>query len=305
MAGNDEGHSEARKCRRRWTWLVVGSLAVFLFVWYPYYYWTKWTTIRTFNKSMCIQHLKRISLALENYHQEYGCFPPLYLEDDAGNPAHSWRVLILPYAGYDHVYSRYDFSEPWNGPHNSALAREIERDYPDIAENFCCPSDETNDTGETNYVAIVWPDAVQNQGETPADDPAIQRSLPQLQFPIVEIKDSGIHWMEPRDLPRDELMKGLVSRSPHDGYSHFVTGDGCWHVLERWRVILTVPESDWLRQWPRSVQDLGKGSNGSADQEVYPRRTELCQRNSMRFRIASPVVTCTNDASRRIFSPIE
>jgi len=38
-------------------------------------------------------------LALFNYHDDYGSYPPAYIADESGRPMHSWRVLILPYLG--------------------------------------------------------------------------------------------------------------------------------------------------------------------------------------------------------------
>jgi hypothetical protein len=84
------------------------------------------------------------------------------------------------------------------------------------------------------------------------------RNAPRVQYPIVEIGESGVHWMEPRDLSRDEVERGLVFRSPHDGQSHFVTSGSRWHILERWRITISGEESDWIRGWPRQwAPDVG------------------------------------------------
>ncbi|HEV3023824.1 MAG TPA: DUF1559 domain-containing protein, partial [Pirellulales bacterium] len=44
---------------------------------------------------------------------------PAFVADDEGKPMHSWRVLILPFIEQQPLYDQYDFSEPWNGPHNA------------------------------------------------------------------------------------------------------------------------------------------------------------------------------------------
>lgn len=41
----------------------------------------------------CREHLKRIGLALNAYHDRYKSFPPAYVVGADGNPWHSWRVL--------------------------------------------------------------------------------------------------------------------------------------------------------------------------------------------------------------------
>ncbi|MBT6498149.1 MAG: DUF1559 domain-containing protein, partial [Planctomycetaceae bacterium] len=45
----------------------------------------------------CKNNLKQIMLAMHNYHEDFGSFPPAVVTDDNGHPMHSWRVLILPY----------------------------------------------------------------------------------------------------------------------------------------------------------------------------------------------------------------
>ena len=44
-------------------------------------------------------NLKQIGLALLEYHQKYGSFPPAFVADANGKPLYSWRVLILPELG--------------------------------------------------------------------------------------------------------------------------------------------------------------------------------------------------------------
>lgn len=94
--------------------------------------------------------LNQLALAFHNYHDMYGRFPPAYVTDAAGKPMHSWRALILPYMGEEELAAEYDFSEPWNGPHNSRLADLMPR-------TFHSPS-EPPSTSHTNYVVIVGPD---------------------------------------------------------------------------------------------------------------------------------------------------
>ena len=47
-------------------------------------------------QSLCQGNLMAIGLALQNYHDAHGCFPPAYIADENGNAMHSWRGLILP-----------------------------------------------------------------------------------------------------------------------------------------------------------------------------------------------------------------
>ena len=71
----------------------------------------------------CNNNLKQIALAMHNYQTAYKTSPPAYIPDKNGKPMHSWRVLIPPYLeGEDGVYKDYRFKEPWDSPHNKALA---------------------------------------------------------------------------------------------------------------------------------------------------------------------------------------
>src|SRR5262245_44252816 len=73
-------------------------------------------------RSNCKGELKQIGLALLNYREAYGCFPPPYVADASGRPMHSWRVLILPFIDHAALYREYRFDEPWDGPNNRKLS---------------------------------------------------------------------------------------------------------------------------------------------------------------------------------------
>src|SRR5262245_38698724 len=64
-------------------------------------------------RSQCKNNMKQIGLALHNYAEMYGSFPPAYIADDNGRPMHSWRVLILPFIDQVPLYNQYRFDEPW------------------------------------------------------------------------------------------------------------------------------------------------------------------------------------------------
>ena len=154
-------------------------------------------------RARCINNLKQIMLALHNYHDDHGCFPPAYIADKNGRPMHSWRVLILPYIEQEVLYKEYDFSEPWDGPNNRKLAQ-----VPVSA--YFCPSSASSMTN-SSYVAVVgpktaWPkDKAINFKEIP--DGASNTIM------LVEIADSGINWMEPRDLSFEEALGGINPKS--------------------------------------------------------------------------------------------
>jgi hypothetical protein len=157
----------------------------------------------------CKNNLKNITIAMHWYHNDYGCFPPAYLTDNSGRPMHSWRVLLLPYLDMAAIYRQYDFDEPWNGPNNSKLGQFL----PDV---FQCPVDDDDDTFNTSYVVVVGPETMfPDAGCTKLDD--VTDGVDQT-IMVVEMADSGIHWMEPRDL-HDLQMKPSSNEPPGLGIS--------------------------------------------------------------------------------------
>lgn len=156
----------------------------------------------------CMNNLKQIELALHWYLEEHGSFPPAYVADDTGRALHSWRVLILPYLEEAELFERYRFDEPWDGPNNSQLGSLIPAAYR-------CPVDDEAGSGSfsTSYVAIMgphtmWPEADGRKLTDIEDD--LGGTLH-----VAEIADSGIHWMEPRDLKVDELPPTVNAPEGH------------------------------------------------------------------------------------------
>jgi hypothetical protein len=146
----------------------------------------------------CAKCLTQISLALHQYHQAYGCFPPAFIADKNGKPMHSWRVLILPYLCQDDLYKQYKFSEPWDGPNNKKLQKH--RPY-----MYACPSDDKNfltpGATSTNYVAVVGAEAAW-QGPTPRKLADFQGKENET-IMLVELADVDIPWTEPKDVSLD------------------------------------------------------------------------------------------------------
>jgi prepilin-type processing-associated H-X9-DG protein len=180
-------------------------------------------------RSQCWNNLKQIGLALQNYADVYRCFPPAYLTDQNGKPMHSWRVLILPFMEQKALYDRYDFNEPWNGPHNSLLAKEM----PPV---FRCPSDAANDGMTTDYVAIVGPETMWQADRGARFDEFKDGTSNTLA--VVEAAGAKINWMAPRDLPFAAVAKGINPKqgvgisSQHPGRAIAVFADGHTQLLQ-------------------------------------------------------------------------
>ena len=179
-------------------------------------------------RAQCRNNLKQIALALHNYHDTYRCLPPAYIADEKGRPMHSWRVLILPFLEQEALYRKYRFDEPWDGPNNRKLASTV-------LDVFNCPSQSDDPSTMTSYVVILGPStAWPGDKSTRWRDFADGTSNTLL---VVEVKGSGIHWMEPRDLhvvqmsPRVNPPAGQGISSAHPGGANVAWADGSVQFL--------------------------------------------------------------------------
>ena len=199
-------------------------------------------------REYCRNNLKQIAIALYNYHDANGCFPPAFTADDEGRPMHSWRVLLLPYLDGLPLYRKYRFDEPWNGPNNSRLAESMPMPYG-------CLSDETRAGSPgatmTSYVAVIGPETAW-PGQASVRESNFEDGATKTLF-VVEVVNSGIHWMEPRDLDFREMAptinsktgKGISSR--HKGGAWGLFCDGSVHFLSERLPAATVRASLTIR----------------------------------------------------------
>ncbi|MCR4414587.1 MAG: DUF1559 domain-containing protein [Thermoguttaceae bacterium] len=145
----------------------------------------------------CANNLRRIGMALQQYHNAYGCFPPAVVTDAQGNPMHSWRVAILPYLGEQSLSAQYDGKEPWNGPNNRNLAAAV----PSV---YRCPAGACSVPGETSYVMIAGAGAVGSDPGKPISLADIRDGASNTVI-VVEVAGSQIGWTTPRDLKLEDL----------------------------------------------------------------------------------------------------
>jgi hypothetical protein len=155
-------------------------------------------------RNTCMNNLHQIGLALASYHARHGCYPPAYGADARGRPLVSWRVLLLPYMEQRPLYDQWKQhrDEPWNGPHNGKVSQTV-------LEFLHCPSDNGPIT-DTSYVAIVgpgtiWPGTAQ-VGNSQITDGTSNTLI------LVEVANSGINWMESRDLDFANRSPGINSK---------------------------------------------------------------------------------------------
>jgi prepilin-type processing-associated H-X9-DG protein len=197
-------------------------------------------------RSSCKCNLKILGLALHNYHDAHGCFPPAWLADSQGRPMHSWRVLILPYIDQVALYNRYNFAEPWDGPNNIRLLDEIPPVYkcpshipraPAAAGLAACIGPFACSTGATvssaarrkctNYAAVLGRNcAFRGADPVSMDDISDGTSNTLL---IGEVTDADILWTKPDDIHivrHPKIGDRMGFSSDHAGGAQFLMGDG-------------------------------------------------------------------------------
>jgi prepilin-type processing-associated H-X9-DG protein len=171
-------------------------------------------------RSTCKNNMKQIGLALHNYHELYGSFPPAYIPDENGNPMHSWRVLVLPFLDQQALFDSYDFSQPWDSPSNQYVLDNM----PPV---YACPSNPEEGGNTTHYAAVVGPNCVFHGAE------AIRlRDITDGSSNTVivgEVDGLSIPWSKPEDVdvtitPTIGSAGGFTSS--HAGGVHFLLVDG-------------------------------------------------------------------------------
>lgn len=180
------------------------------------------------SRPRCPSNLKQILVSMHVYRDKYGVFPPAYLADESGQLAHSWRVLLLPFLDEQVLYDKYRFDEPWDGPNNRKLASEI------IAV-YNCPSAPGTPSTNTSYLLVTGEGSAWWKDWAP-DIPDFPDGTSNT-IAVVEVANSGIHWMEPRDLDISQALRGvnapagLCIRSHHPGGASVAMADGSVHFL--------------------------------------------------------------------------
>ena len=134
------------------------------------------------------ENMKLIQVALSEYSDRYGSYPPPVVYDANGKALYSWRVMILPFLGYDDLYKQFDLKQPWDSVANSNLHRRMPSEFaspnsPDAATNY-----------ETNYVLITGPGTL-----FPPSGPISTKNIDKPTLLLVETKNNTI-WCSPGDI---------------------------------------------------------------------------------------------------------
>jgi len=162
---------------------------------------------------------RQLVLALLNYEETHGKFPPAYTTDAAGNPLLSWRVEILPFLEQQDLYDQFHHDEPWDSDHNIALLEKM----PDL---FINPSSPFR-SGWTDYVAPMNGDSILAPG--PGNKMATIADGTSNTILVMEIgNDQKVPWSAPQDIDVESL-DSLDLDNGHPGTDVVAMCDGSVH----------------------------------------------------------------------------
>lgn len=195
-------------------------------------------------RTRCKNNLKQIGLALHNYLDMYGAFPPPFTVDADGNRLHSWRTLILPFIDQAPLDIQIDFTKPWDDPANAEM-------YDTVVSTYMCPSSNSPQS-HTIYIALVGEDrAFHSEKVRELVDFKDSSSNTAM---VAEVSlDQALHWMSPFD-DQVSVFTNLddASQIAHMGLIHVLFADGSVRTIscdtpeEKFRQMSTIDGGDEL-----------------------------------------------------------
>ena len=204
--------------------------------------------------------LRQLGLAILNYESGHGCLPPAYKTDASGRPAHSWRILILPFLECKNgreIYEQYRMDQSWDSPHNLSVANLLEESL------FGDESDPTLAT----YKLVSGP-GTPFGADTKSELP--EGKLTSEQIAVVEDIASPVLWTKPEDVTPAQVVKIFDAKdNPDSLYKQF---GGEWsgtYTRRSWMVFLdgstarAYPLADSTQLLPFCLQD--QQPHGSVD----------------------------------------
>jgi len=176
-------------------------------------------------RSQQTNNIKQLLLALHNYHDVYGHFPPAVVFDTASNMPRSWRVEVLPFIEQAPLYEQYRKNEPWDSEANRKVLAQMPR-------LFSHPSQRA-DSNTTAFVAAYGKGLIFE--ELDKDGTRINEILDGTSNTIALIEaPTTIPWTKPEELVIDLTREDALPRFGFED-AGFVAGfaDGSARFIAR------------------------------------------------------------------------
>jgi beta-lactamase regulating signal transducer with metallopeptidase domain len=187
-------------------------------------------------QSQANNNLRQIGIALHNYNDTYGHFPPPVIIGPDGKMPHSWRVAILPFIEGKPLYDQYQMDEPWDSENNKKI----------LAQMPAALRDPTADpaSSSTSYFALVGPTTAFGDKDSKGTKIQDITDGTSITIAVVEAKRS-IPWTKPEDIDYDPAKPLPKLGGWHAGGFLASLCDGSVHFLadtlaeEKLRALIT------------------------------------------------------------------
>lgn len=146
-----------------------------------------------------LNSLKQMALAMHNFHDAYGYFPPQALADAKGSRLLSWRVMILPYLDQSPLYNEFHLDEPWDSEHNIKLVVKMPAVFKSQAPQGTQP-----EPGETRFVAPLTFNSTFGRVGPGLRIQDIKDGTSNTLMIVESSAEKAVTWTKPEDLIVDE-----------------------------------------------------------------------------------------------------
>jgi hypothetical protein len=161
-------------------------------------------------------NLKQMALAMHNYHDAIGHFPPPAILDKKGKKLLSWRVAILPYIDQENLYKHFKLDEPWDSEHNKKLLQIMPKVY-------AMPGTKNGEEKKTHYQVFVGNGAMFEPVSVTKITDITDGSSNTI---LITMAATAVEWTKPDDIeydPKVDMKKKLLIK---DNGFQAVFGDG-------------------------------------------------------------------------------
>lgn len=141
--------------------------------------------------------MKHLALAMHNYHDTHGHFPPQSLVNQQGQRLLSWRVLVLPFLDQLPLYQEFHLDEAWDSPHNKTLIAKM----PPVLQS---PGDLPAGEGLTRFVVPLTERSVMGRRGPPVTFRDIIDGTSNTLWLVEADPSHAVIWTKPEDLPIQE-----------------------------------------------------------------------------------------------------